>query len=197
MEFSGQEYWSGLPFPSPGDLRNPGIEPESPTLKADSLPSEPAGKPGIVVICLQMSCLLKSAFPGRKEGCWPKGCRVLLELEQVELQSWRPPRRRSSFDSQTCTLAARVLGWRLPWIKNPGSLGGYVIPPTPICPFLSRQSIHLWREMKVAQLCPTLCDSPWDSPGQNTGVGNLSHLQEIIPTQGLNPGLRHCRQILY
>ena len=39
--------------------------------------------------------------------------------------------------------------------------------------------------------------SPWNSPGQNTGVGNLSLLQEIFPTQGLNPGLPHCRQILY
>ena len=38
-----------LPFPSPGDLLNPGTEPESPTLKTDSLPSEPAGKPGILV----------------------------------------------------------------------------------------------------------------------------------------------------
>ena len=39
--------------------------------------------------------------------------------------------------------------------------------------------------------------SPWNSPGQNTGVGSLSLLQEIFPTQGLNPGLLHCRQILY
>ena len=39
--------------------------------------------------------------------------------------------------------------------------------------------------------------SPWNSPGQNTGVGSLSLLQRIFPTQGLNPGLLHCRQILY
>ena len=43
MEFSRQEYWSGLPFPSPGDLPDPGIEPGSPTLRADTLPSEPPG----------------------------------------------------------------------------------------------------------------------------------------------------------
>ena len=42
--FSRQEYWSGLPFPSPGDLPNPGIEPGSPTLQADALLSEPPGK---------------------------------------------------------------------------------------------------------------------------------------------------------
>ena len=42
--FSRQEYWSGLPFPSPGDLPDPGIEPRSPTLQADALTSEPPGK---------------------------------------------------------------------------------------------------------------------------------------------------------
>ena len=55
MEFSWPEYWSGWPFPSPGDLPNPGIEPRdlpnpgtkprSPALQADSLPAEPQGKP--------------------------------------------------------------------------------------------------------------------------------------------------------
>ena len=44
MEFSRQEYWSGLPFPSPGYLPDPGIEPGSPTLQADALLSEPLGK---------------------------------------------------------------------------------------------------------------------------------------------------------
>ena len=44
-EFSRQEYWSGLPFPSPGDLPDPGIEPTFPASQADSLPSEPPGKP--------------------------------------------------------------------------------------------------------------------------------------------------------
>ena len=41
MGFSRREYWSGLPFPSPGDLPNPGVEPGSPALQADALPSEP------------------------------------------------------------------------------------------------------------------------------------------------------------
>ena len=45
MGFSRQECWSGLPFPSPGDLPDPGIEPGSPALQADVLPSEPPGKP--------------------------------------------------------------------------------------------------------------------------------------------------------
>ena len=45
MGFSRQEYWSGVPFPSPGDLPDPGIEPRSPALEADALTSEPPGKP--------------------------------------------------------------------------------------------------------------------------------------------------------
>ena len=44
MGFSWQEYWSGLSFPSPGDLPNPGIKPRSPALQADALTSEPPGK---------------------------------------------------------------------------------------------------------------------------------------------------------
>ena len=43
MGFSRQEYWSGLPFPSPGNLPDPGIEPRSPALLTDALPSEPPG----------------------------------------------------------------------------------------------------------------------------------------------------------
>ena len=44
MGFSRQEYWSGLPFPSPGDLPDPGIEPRSPAFQGDALTSEPPGK---------------------------------------------------------------------------------------------------------------------------------------------------------
>ena len=45
VEFSRQEYWSGLPVSSPGDLPDPGMEPGSPALQADPLPSEPLGNP--------------------------------------------------------------------------------------------------------------------------------------------------------
>ena len=91
MGFSRQEYWSGLPFPSPGDLLNPGIKPESPALQADALTPEPAGKP--------LKYLFEPLF--------------------------------------------------------------------------------------------------WGERGKNTGVGCHSLLQEIFLTQGLNPGLPHCRQTLY
>ena len=53
-------------------------------------------------------------------------------------------------------------------------------------------------KVKVAQVVSnSLSHSPWNSPGQNTGVGSLSLLQGIVPTQGSNPGLPHCRWILY
>ena len=69
MEFSRQEFWSELPFPSPGDLLNPGIEPRSPTLQADSLLSEPPGK-------LQVGkSTFKSTF--KWDGCDP--AQTLLE----------------------------------------------------------------------------------------------------------------------
>ena len=49
MGFSRREYWSGLPFPFPGDLLNPGIESRCPALQADSLPAEPQAKPRCVI----------------------------------------------------------------------------------------------------------------------------------------------------
>ena len=65
MGFSRQEYWSGLPFSSPGDLPNPGIEPGSPALQADALSSEPPGKPKSLwscpTLCNPMGCSLPAS----------------------------------------------------------------------------------------------------------------------------------------
>ena len=52
MEFSRQKHWCGLPFPSPGDLPDPGIEPGSPALQADSLPIELPVKPKHMYVCI-------------------------------------------------------------------------------------------------------------------------------------------------
>ena len=72
------------------------------------------------------------------------------------------------------------------------------------CIFRLHQILTDWSEenVKVAQSCPTLweprdCSSQWNSLDWNTGVGSLSLLQGIFPTQGWNPGHLHCRQILY
>ena len=58
MEFSKQEYWSGLPFPSPRDLPDPEVEPRSPTMQAVSLPSESPGKPICESISIYLSIYL-------------------------------------------------------------------------------------------------------------------------------------------
>ena len=67
MGFSRQEYWSGLPFPSPGDLPDPGIEPGSPVLQADVLPSEP-------IINHQKCCWITEPVPT------PHGPPILLSF---------------------------------------------------------------------------------------------------------------------
>ena len=53
-----------------------------------------------------------------------------------------------------------------------------------------------WKSLSRVQLSATMY-SPWNSPGQNTGVGSLSLLQGIFPSQGLNPSLPHCGWVLY
>ena len=62
MEFSRTENWNGQPFPSPGDLPNPGIEPRSSALKVDSLPVEPQGKPKQVNPCIKQPHFPKSVI---------------------------------------------------------------------------------------------------------------------------------------
>ena len=121
MGFSRQEYWSGLSFPSPGGLPNPGMEPRSPALQADALTSESPG---------------------------------MFSVHGI--------------------LQAKVLEWAS-------------------IPFSKSES----RSVVSDSLQPHGLYSPWNSPGQNTGVGDLSLLQGIFPIQGLNPRLSHCRWILY
>ena len=115
MKFFRQESCSGLPFPSPEDLPDPGMEPGSPALQADSLPFELQGSPTQCTECQSVEVLV-----------------------------------------------------------------------TQLCPTLRPHELWLTR---------FLC--PWNSPGKNTGVGSCFLLQGVFPNQGLNPGLLHCRWILY
>ena len=109
-EFSRQEYRSGLPCTPPGDLPNPGIEPRSPAMQADSLPSEPPRNPQNTV-----------AYPFSRGPSWPRN----------------------------------------------------------------------WTRVYC------LTDWFWAIREAQTGVGSHSLLQGIFPTQGLNSGVLHCRQMLY
>ena len=82
MGFSRQEYWSELPCPPPGDLPNPGIEPRSPALQADSLPSEPPGKTKVETY---HSCLSKlSHWALRNKIC----CKTEKETQMYGTDFW-------------------------------------------------------------------------------------------------------------
>ena len=63
--------------------------------------------------------------------------------------------------------------------------------------YIYESEVKMSRSVVSDPLQPHGLYSPWNSPGKNTGVGSLSLLQEVFPTQGSNPGLPHCRQILY
>ena len=79
MEFSGPEYWSGYPFPSPGDLTNSEIEPRSPALQVDSLQAEPPGKPKNIGV--GSLSLLQQIFPAQESNWGLLHCmRILYQL---------------------------------------------------------------------------------------------------------------------
>ena len=122
-----------VPFPSPGDLPNPGIEPRSPTLQADSLPAEPQGKPKNTGV--GSLSFLQGIFPIQGPNRGLLHCRWVLYLLSYEGSL---NIRRNSGCIAHGILQARILKW--------------------VAFFL---------------------------------------LQGIFPTQGLNPGLPHCRQTLY
>ena len=73
---SRQEYWSGLPFPSPEDLPNPGTEPRSPTLQVDSSPAEPQGKPKIIGV--GSLSLFQQIFLTQESNWGLQHCRQIL-----------------------------------------------------------------------------------------------------------------------
>ena len=85
MGFSRQEYWSGVPLPSPGDLPDPGIKPGSPTLQADALPSEPPGKPCVSLLPLKKKIMgVKLSSQGCSVG---KGGWAWQQLPDVDVFS--------------------------------------------------------------------------------------------------------------
>ena len=97
MGFSRQEYWSGLPFPSPGNLPHPGIKPGSPALQWDPLPTEPPGKP----ILSMGDCVNQHSLWGREKKTliqpweWQHSC-ISLICNELTLcvsgaEGWRGP----------------------------------------------------------------------------------------------------------
>ena len=102
MEFCRPEYWSGQPFPSPGDLPNPGMEPRSPTLQADSVPVEPPGKPKNTGV--GSLSLLQRIFPTQKLNRGPLHCRQIL----YQLSYWGSPRETERNRKELMELAKYI-----------------------------------------------------------------------------------------
>ena len=100
MEFSRQEYWSGLPFPSPRDLPNLGIESRSPSLQADPLPSEPPGNPMTnlnsilksrdITLLTKVHLFKDMVFPVVMYGCesWAMKKAERWRIDAFELSCW-------------------------------------------------------------------------------------------------------------
>ena len=86
MEFSRQEYWSGVPFPSPGDLPDPGMEPRSPALQADALSSEP---PGLLILYMVVSICHSQAPSTSHLPLSPLGIRTLLLYVCVSISAFQ------------------------------------------------------------------------------------------------------------
>ena len=90
--------WSGLPFPSPGDLSDPGIEPRSPALRADTLTSEPRGKP-IYILKQQQSISEALTFAEEKLVVWPgEGLSLTSGRQRVRPWGTRPPESAGGSD---------------------------------------------------------------------------------------------------
>ena len=105
MGFSRLEYWSGLPFPSPGDLPNPGIKPRAIALRPDSLPSEPPGKPIYRPVLIShwmwvvlgqgkvawpwVSVSLQAKAPLENTGSWDLSANTIPSTGHSDLDSWK------------------------------------------------------------------------------------------------------------
>ena len=132
----------------------------------------------------------------------------------LKVTPWNTDSTRLSFinlEDSMVTLSS-ILAWRIPWTEEPSRLqsigsqrAGYDWSDLASMHgriLYKRVLLIKYIKVKIAQSRLTLCDpmdytSPWNSPGQNTGVGSLSLLQGIFQTEGQNPGLLRCPQILY
>ena len=138
MKFSRQEYWSGLPIPSPRDLPDPAIEPRSPALQADSLPSEPPGKPPFIgnlynyITCIFISINL--AYEGtevrvstlhlnRFNLC--RGASLVAQMVKnpsALRETWVGSLGWEDSLEKGMATHSSILAGRIPWTEEPGGL---------------------------------------------------------------------------
>ena len=116
MYFSRQEYWNGLPFPSPGDLPNPRIKPRYPAFQADSLPSEPPGR-----LRIYISIFMNIYSPSSEKTMAPHSSTLAWKIPWMEepggLQSMGSRRVRQ--DWKTSLSLFTFMHWRRKWQPTP------------------------------------------------------------------------------
>ena len=199
MIFSRQGYWSGLPFPSPGDLSNPGIEPEAPWLQADSLSAELQGNSAIYLRLRPNYC-----------GCNEDNGDLLQKAPSMYCRtqcphpcSGPPPTHASTGDSRTLTGKSGSVscGVTAPfsWVL----VHKVLFAPPGVCFPVLCKFWQLWGEVNGdllqeglchAQVCCTLSRVPaaghcWPGPAHET----LKHTSVSVSVGSLGPGLHKVR----
>ena len=136
------------------------------------------------------------------------GCRITGQRAERILRETSCPHPAAA-PSRGCRVPGRFYKsmWALSTVGKLNRLCETCSCTSVTCMWMFRSEIKHRRifKTKVSQSCSVMSDSlqphglssPWNSPGQNTGVWSLSLLQGIFPTQGLNPGLPHCQRVLY
>ena len=182
MEFSRQEYWSGLWFASPGDLLHPWIEPRSSALWADSLPTEPSGK-------LPSKCSVQSLNRVRLFATpWTVAHQDFLSMEFSRQEYW------SGGSHSLCLLPRDLLGPRIEPM-SPALAGGFITTEPPGKPQVTKLAISL--PAKSLQSHPTLC-SPKDCnpPGSSVhGIFQAGILEWVATSyfrESSRPGDQTC-----
>ena len=181
MGFSRQEYWSGLLFPPPGDLPDPGIEPTSP------------GSPALQMDSLPLSHLVRMFAYYTQFQIWNMSGNPLEPNYKACIIPKLPLRSRKTI---------LHMKFHKQWMFIKYLKEGQIRIPSH--QYIQRVSIHssfsrFWHFATPWTVAHRLL-CPWDSPGKHTGVGSHALLQGMVPTWGSNLSLRwllHCRWILY
>ena len=119
MEFSRQEYWSELPFPSPGDLPDPGILPTSPAFQADALTSEPPGNPPYIMVGrLYVLLSLGQSFIFHKASLVAQTVKKLSAMQEAQVRFFREEDPLET----VMGIHSSNLAWKIPWTEELGGL---------------------------------------------------------------------------
>ena len=142
------------------------------------------------LITCHFRCQVQKVFRRRVKRTWLGEETGVSSLCQAEMR-----RQTSSYSNPGGVFF--LCYWALQWLKTHWERWW---DPSKLILYSSSSSVShsvMSNSLQTSGLKPTSLLCPWDSPGKNTGVGGHSLLQGIFPTQGLNRGLLHCRQILY